>query len=307
MELSSYISSNLPAELWDQILGFLPIKDLVKIKSVNKFFFNLVASNKGFKIKIFLYKYRESYYDLDDQISYLAARGQVESLKYLYNNSSDARRYMKIGSLHRCAVNVWNYEKASVRSRLRVIKWVIKTFNLTKENLFWNGYKSNDIFLCAAREGFLKILKWLHSTFNLAREYVVEQGNSAFIAAARRGHLNILKWLHSTFKLTRYDVIAEDNRALNFAIEHGKSKVLKWLYHTFKLTKEDVMYGDIYSSGHNYKTLVYHGKLNDIKWLYFTFGFTEEDIEDFYRAVKYQANNGNNQPKILQWLDSNFS
>ena len=46
----------LPPELWDHIFKFLPIKKMIKLNLISKFFNDIIELNRTFKYKILLFK-----------------------------------------------------------------------------------------------------------------------------------------------------------------------------------------------------------------------------------------------------------
>lgn len=314
MKLSSY----LPAELWDLILSFFPIKDLTLTKLISSFFSDLIEMNKGLKYKILLCKKGKGELSLIKQVRRVAKKGNLEALKWLYYTFNLSEEDMKSKDYAICRRAV--YYGQNSEARLEILKWFHSTFGLTKEIIM--AY-NNFIFLNAACHGYLNILKWLHSTFDLSLDDIrFDRDNINFIIkeTAEKGHLEVLKWIHATFKLTDEEIRYNNNKIFRSIIKpvwHGRRsrrkelskarlEVLKWLHSTFDLQIEKEMFIACGHSSNAYLLLIQiaqGGDLEILKWLIFTFNISKKEA---LRMYGIHSGNGlevkMDKIKTLEWL-----
>lgn len=258
MNLFSY----LPAELWDLILNYLPGKNLIQSEYILKLFQDIIALNRGLKIKILLYKNNQGMLtensNIKDQFLWLAKnrydtetsklnKDRLENLKWFYyhHNSTLSRGEIVDSFIFQSILEEGHRQesRSSRELRLKILKWLHSTFNLTKEEILKemfvmprNGLLNNPstthyvIFKDASESGYLNILEWLYSTFNFTTRDTLFDLSRAYMSAAIFGHLNTLKWLHSNLRLSggMRELIYE--KVFQSAFITGHEEVLKWIH-----------------------------------------------------------------------------
>ena len=119
MECSFY----LPPELWDYIFKFLPIKKMIRLNLVSRFFNEIIELNRNFKCKILLFKNEKENKTPKEQFQWACYKGYLEVCKWLISTFNltikDVRSRDNLAL--RCA-----YENG----HSKVCKWLKETFKI---------------------------------------------------------------------------------------------------------------------------------------------------------------------------------
>lgn len=128
------------------------------------------------------------------------------------------------------------FRSACIRGHLEIVKYLIQTFGLTSLDIICDD---NSAFQHACGNGRLEVIAYLIQTFEFAHENVI----GAFKLASENGHLEMIEYLTQTFKLTEKDMVTKSNKndAFIYASMNGHLKILTYLTQTFKLTSADII------------------------------------------------------------------
>ena len=147
-----------------------------------------------------------------------------------------------INTCHNKEKIIGNFIDACRNGKIKRVQNIVKTYGIFDKRIILY----NHIFSQACSDGRLEICKWLVRTFNLTAEDVRSDDNSALRWACKKGHLEVFLWLVSTFNLSITDARSRNNFALRMACREGYLKVCKWLVGIFEFTAEDVKSLDNY-------------------------------------------------------------
>ena len=153
MEFSFY----LPPELWDYIFKFFPIKKLIKLNLVSKFFNKIIELNKTFRCKTILFKNRKENSETIKQFRWGCKNGHLEVCKWLESTFNLTTEDIRSKNNYALQLSCWN-------GHLEVCKWLVSTFNLTTKDA---RSKNNYALLWACYFGHLEVCKWLEETFGI--------------------------------------------------------------------------------------------------------------------------------------------
>lgn len=163
--------------------------------------------------------------DIETYLYFAASYGQLDILKYLFEN--ELSFFFPSSSLS------WLITCAALNGHLNIIIW-LRQMNISTFH--------TDACSIAADRGYLGVLQWLHKNGCPWNEEVC-------IKAASRGHLNILQW-------ALRNGCPYNNLMLQKAVKYGMIHVLDWLKQQEDLLSLDWNYGTLvnYTLGYNDKT-----------------------------------------------------
>jgi hypothetical protein len=221
---------DLPPEMQDQILMFLPAEELMRLASFSAQLGDIIRQNKVLLKEIQIYLNRNSRAKQPQKWYMWAAKnGNVELLYCLYSifplSENEARPLIK-----------YIFNNVSKLGKLKVLQWAHSKLRVSRNDL-------NLAFRWATMYGHLGILLWLNAAFNLSNEDIGKFPINAFPLAAEYGQLHVLTWLNGAFDIRRSDALS----AFYLAATSGRCRalnILVWLHHNFNFAKEEIHRND---------------------------------------------------------------
>lgn len=207
-------------------------------------------------------------------VSEIIHKGYFEVIKWLEEEYNILRYYRD----SRVNINLvkfpsfWDeFSGCCANGPLEMVKWYVKTFNITKEKFYMIKHLSPFEAACSA--GKILNAKWLARHFRIAEsEYF--SGNSHKkrpilfkICDNRKELLDVIAWFVNEFKLTKQDI--ETYKVQSSIINCCKLKHLesaKWLANHFEISRKDMSL-----RSKNYQESIFcaciNGDIEVLKWI----------------------------------------
>lgn len=155
----------------------------------------------------------------------------LEMLKLLYKVYKITKK-----QIDKTAYNM-ALQNACDKNHFNIVKYLHKSFDLTKKNVLDYGLK----YMCIV--GNLDAVKFFVKTYNLTKKDIINY--YAFVYACDGKRVNVIEYLIDEFKLTKNDKLDTDNdEEFNIEewcqIENADIEVIKCLCEKLKLTSKDI-------------------------------------------------------------------
>ena len=314
-ELFTNLPIELPVNLQNSILSFIPLERLKNMKYVLSELNENIHNNYYIaKWEYFLGKLKNK----SESLKWVCKEGYLGIAEYGIEYLIVDTGYYYL--IHDCIEPACKYNQLKIidlifsrltpekwfeiriltlsfkHENLDMAKWAILKFGLTIEDL----KDTPGPFYEVCSTGNLKNIQWFVSTFNPSLDFIRANNNIALVILCSNGHLEALQWLVKTFDLTVDDITDHNNLSLRRACGHGHLEVVKWIISKFKdLTIFDARSWNNQALRH----ACGNGYLEIAQLLVKHFGLTKKDIKSKKRnALEYACINGH--LKMVQWLVS---
>lgn len=190
-------------EIIDYICNFLTIREMSNLRSVYKYFKDIVDNNYNFKTIKQYGKFKKI-----TCLEELSNKGNLKSLMYLMNNYS-----LSLPNLNE------SFERCCSKGHLEMAKWLVSI----KSRINIRSY--NKAFIYSCENGHLGIAKWLLSinpAINIRLRY-----DESFRHSCRNGHLEVVKWLLSIN--SNINIHSYSDYVFRVSSESGHFETIKWL------------------------------------------------------------------------------
>jgi len=268
----------LPPELWDHIINFLPVEEVIKCKLISPFFLNLIKNSLILTVRIFIYKVRKTSPDWafhPEKIMKIICcfqqaciEGKLKIVKFL-----DKRYHLiplrlplfqtfllktvsyRDDPFLNCLIHdIKNHKNFALiyvcgTRNIKVNEYLIYKAKIIKKDL---RIKNDCIIKLICLEGEIELLKFIHEKFGLDRNMIGPlYSRSAFSLACFRGNFEIVQYLKTVLDIKNLPSPSSYmEHPLKMAYDNGQKNMVKYIIDNFGLT-----YSDLYMVGGTWAVL----------------------------------------------------